>query len=100
MVRYADDVLILCRSESGAQHALSVATGILEGDLKLTVNLSKTHVTTARKGNFLKMRMTSWRTSRSSYASMAIDNGYLAELGLFDLASIETGVLPDPMLVQ
>jgi len=196
IVRYADDILILCRSEAGARHAQQVATNILEGDLKLTVNRDKTHRTHAFRGvKFLgveiglvhtriqvkkvaafkakvkaitrrtspvnleqvitdlnpvlrgwgsyfrmanckvlygelagwirrrlrakqlalwkkpgrlqrrlrqvgfrgglqKMRMTAWRTSRSSYASLAISNGYLAELGLYDLASIETGVLP------
>ena len=195
IVRYADDILILCRSESGARHAMDVASKILEGDLKLIVNRDKTHLTDASQGvKFLgvvigsvhtridpkkvaafklkvksitrrtspvnlamviadlnpvlrgwghyfgmanckklyrdlakwirrrlrakqfalwkkpkrlirrlrqvgfqgriqKMRMTSWRTSRSSYASFAIDNGYLVELGLYDLASIETGVL-------
>lgn len=197
IVRYADDILILCRSKAGARHALSVATEILEGDLKLTVNRDKTHMTHAGngvkflgvvigsrhtriapnkvaafkakvkqitrrtspvnleqviadlnpvlrgwgnyfrmancttqyvelagwirrrlrskqlalwkkpnrlirrlrqigwKGELQKMRMRSWRTSRSSYASMAINNGYLAELGLYDLASIKTGVLPE-----
>jgi len=197
IVRYADDILILCRSEVGARNALRIATEILEGDLKLTVNRDKTHLTHAAKGvKFLgvvigsmhtriapkkvaafkakvkqitrknspvnletvigdlnpvlrgwgnyfrmancktqygelagwirrrlrakqlalwknpdrlirrlrqlgwkgdiqKMRMTSWRTSRSSYVNKAIDNSYLAELGLFDLASIQTGVLPD-----
>jgi group II intron reverse transcriptase/maturase len=196
IVRYADDILILCRSEAGARHAQCVATEILEGDLKLTVNRDKTHRTHASQGvKFLgvvigsvhtridpkkvaafkstvkaitrrtspvnlakviadlnpvlrgwgyyfrmancqsvyrelagwirrrlrakqlalwkkpgrlirrlrqvgfrgelqKMRMTAWRTSRSSYASIAIPNGFLAELGLFDLTSIETGVLP------
>lgn len=196
IVRYADDILILCRSEAGARHAMDVASEILEGDLKLTVNRDKTHLTDASrgvkflgvvigsvhtridpkkvagfkskvrsitrrtspvnlakvisdlnpvlrgwgnyfrmancktlyrelagwirrrlrakqlalwkkpqrlirrlrqvgfKGEIRKMRMTAWRTSRSSYASFAIDNGYLVELGLFDLASIETGVLP------
>lgn len=197
IVRYADDILILCRSESGARHALEVASHILEGDLKLIVNRDKTHITTAGigvkflgviigsrhtridpkkiaafklkvkqitrrnspvnlakvisdlnpvlrgwghyfrmanckgkygelagwirrrlrakqlalwkkpgrlirrlrqvgwRGDLQKMRMTSWRTSRSSYASMAISNGFLAELGLYDLTSIETGVLPE-----
>ncbi|MEM7784565.1 MAG: group II intron reverse transcriptase/maturase [Planctomycetota bacterium] len=197
IVRYADDILILCRSRSAAEHALQVATEILEVDLKLTVNRDKTHLTDASRGvKFLgvligtkhtriapskvaslkrqvkritrrnspvnlakvisdlnpilrgwgnyfrmancktqfrelagwirrrlrakqlalwkkperlirrlrqigftgeleKMRMTSWRTSRSSYAHSAISNHDLAEMGLFDLASIETGVLPD-----
>ena len=197
IVRYADDILILCRSEAGARHALEVASHILEGDLKLTVNRDKTHITTAGngvkflgviigslhtridpkkvavfkakvrqitrrnspvnlakviadlnpmlrgwgnyfrmanckgmygelagwirrrlrakqlalwkkpgrlirrlrqvgfRGELLKMRMKSWRTSRSSYASMAISNGFLAELGLYDLTSVQTGVLPE-----
>ena len=50
IVRYADDILILCRSKTGAQHALCVATAILECDLKLTINRDKTHVTHAGKG--------------------------------------------------
>ena len=41
IVRYADDILILCRSAKGAHHALAVATEILEKDLKLTVNTDK-----------------------------------------------------------
>jgi group II intron reverse transcriptase/maturase len=197
IVRYADDILILCRSQRSASRAMSVATEILEVDLKLTVNRDKTHLTTARegvkflgvvigsvhtriaaekvaafkakvkaitrktspvnlakviadlnpvlrgwanyfrmanckklyrelagwirrrlrakqlalwkkpkrlirrlrqvgvKGEVQKMRMSAWRTSRSSYASMAISNGYLAELGLFDIAELATGVLPE-----
>lgn len=196
IVRYADDILILCRSRRSAEHAMSVAVEILEGDLNLTVNRDKTHLTTAREGvKFLgvvigsvhtriaaekvaafkakvkaitrktspvnletviadlnpvlrgwasyfrmancktlyrelagwirrrlrakqlalwkkptrlirrlrqvgvtgdlpKMRMTAWRTSRCSHASLAISNGYLAELGLFDITGLETGVLP------
>jgi len=50
IVRYADDILILCRREAGARHALAVATKVLEGDLQLTVNREKTHVTHAGKG--------------------------------------------------
>ena len=50
IVRYADDILILCRSESAAHHALAVATNYLEGPLRLTVNVEKTHVTHAARG--------------------------------------------------
>ena len=50
IVRYADDILILCRSAKGAHHALAVATEILEKDLKLTVNTDKTHITHSSKG--------------------------------------------------
>ena len=197
IVRYADDILILCRSQRAAEHALQVATHILEVDLKLTVNRDKTHLIrppqavkflgvligpmhtqvdpskvasfkqqvkriTRRSspvnlekvitdlnpvlrgwGNYFrmancrklfrnlagwirrrlrakqlalwkkperlirrlrqigfqgeigKMRMTSWRSSRNSYVSSALSNHDLTELGLFDLASIPTGVLPD-----
>lgn len=197
IVRYADDILILCRSRRSAEHAMSVAVEILEGELKLTVNRDKTHLTHAfsgvkflgvvigsvhtriaaekvaafkatvkaitrktspvnlakviadlnpvlrgwasyfrmancktlyrelagwirrrlrakqlalwkkptrlirrlrqvgAQGDLPKMRMTAWRTSRCSHASMAISNGYLAELGLFDITELETGVLPE-----
>lgn len=44
LVRYADDILILCRSEKAAKNALSTATQILEKDLKLRVNQKKTHI--------------------------------------------------------
>lgn len=44
IVRYADDILILCGSRSAAENALVSATHILEKDLKLTVNRSKTHI--------------------------------------------------------
>ena len=197
LVRYADDILILCRSRSAAEQALQVATHILEVHLKLTVNRDKTHLIrqpqavkylgvligpmhthvdpskvasfkrqvkriTRRNspvnlekviadlnpvlrgwGNYFrmancgklfrnlsawirrrlrakqlalwkkperlirrlrqigfrgeidKMRMTSWRNSRNSYVNSALSNHDLTELGLFDLESIPTGVLPD-----
>ncbi|WP_243641168.1 reverse transcriptase domain-containing protein, partial [Parashewanella spongiae] len=50
MVRYADDILILCRSRKGAENALKQATKLLEKDLKLTVNRSKTHITHSDDG--------------------------------------------------
>jgi len=196
IVRYADDILILCASHSGAEHALQVATGILEGPLKLTVNREKTHLVEASqgvkflgvqihmswtsiqvkkidafkekvkaitrrsspvnlsqviadlnpvlrgfanyfrmanckelfrdlsvwirrrlrqnqlsdwkkpsrlhrrlrqlgyKGEFPKIRMRSWRNARSPQASFAMPTAWLAGLGLHDIASVETGVLP------
>lgn len=45
IVRYADDILILCISQRSAEHALGVATDYLENVLKLTVNREKTHIT-------------------------------------------------------
>ena len=50
IVRYADDILILCCSRSGAENALKQATKILEEDLKLTVNQSKTHIAHSDSG--------------------------------------------------
>jgi len=45
-------------------------------------------------GNFLKIRMRSWRSSRSPLASWSMPNAWFNELGLLDLTNIETGVLP------
>jgi group II intron reverse transcriptase/maturase len=50
IVRYADDILILCRSKSAALNALDQATRYLEEDLQLTVNREKTHVCHSLEG--------------------------------------------------
>ena len=50
IVRYADDILILCASRTAADNALHVATQILERDLKLTVNETKTHIAHSSRG--------------------------------------------------
>lgn len=50
IVRYADDILILCTSQKGAEHALNVATNLLEKQLKLTVNETKTHIAHSDEG--------------------------------------------------
>jgi RNA-directed DNA polymerase len=50
IVRYADDILILCQSKKAATHALCVASRYLEEDLLLTVNREKTHITHSWKG--------------------------------------------------
>ena len=50
LVRYADDILILCCTEKAAQSALVKATQILEQDLKLTVNKKKTHIAHSNNG--------------------------------------------------
>lgn len=44
IVRYADDILILCASRQGAENALHQAEKILEVELKLEVNRDKTHI--------------------------------------------------------
>ena len=50
IVRYEDDILILCGSKAAAENALQVATRILERDLKLTVNQNKTHIAHSDNG--------------------------------------------------
>ena len=50
LVRYADDILILCGSRAGAENALRVAQSYLEGKLKLTVNATKTHIAHSDEG--------------------------------------------------
>lgn len=50
IVRYADDILILCGSRQAAENARIKATRILEEDLKLTVNRRKTHIAHSDEG--------------------------------------------------
>lgn len=50
IVRYADDILILCPSQSAALNAQAVATRYLEDELKLRVNRDKTHLAHSREG--------------------------------------------------
>lgn len=50
IVRYADDILILCRSRAAAENAKTQATKILEKELKLTVNQRKTHIAHSDEG--------------------------------------------------
>lgn len=50
IVRYADDILILCGSRAAAENALKVAGNYLEKDLKLKVNTDKTHIAHSDEG--------------------------------------------------
>jgi len=50
IVRYADDILIFCRSRAGANNAMAQATKILEKTLKLTVNPHKSHIAHSDEG--------------------------------------------------
>jgi len=50
IVRYADDILILCGSQSAADNALRVATQYLEQDIRLKVNEAKTHIAHSNEG--------------------------------------------------
>ena len=63
IVRYADDILILCRSKSAAENALVQAGRYLEEELLLTVNREKTHISHSFKGiKFLGVRIGSVMT--------------------------------------
>lgn len=63
IVRYADDILILCRSKSAAWNALDQASRYLEEELLLTVNREKTHVCHSRNGvKFLGVKIYSMYT--------------------------------------
>ncbi|MCW7755470.1 group II intron reverse transcriptase/maturase, partial [Desulfobotulus sp. H1] len=58
IVRYADDILIFKASRAGAENAQEVVSTYLEKDLKLTVNRTKTHITSRRQGvPFLSVRI-------------------------------------------
>lgn len=50
IVRYADDILVLCGSRRSAEHALEVASTFLEKTLKLRVNKEKTHIMHCMEG--------------------------------------------------
>ena len=52
VIRYADDIVLLCKSQRAAERLLESSARYLEGKLKLKVNRDKSHVTriTAREG--------------------------------------------------
>lgn len=50
IVRYADDILIFARTRSEAGKYRHIATKYLEKELRLTVNVRKTHLTTIWEG--------------------------------------------------
>ncbi len=50
IVRYADDILIFARTRGEAGKYRHIATQYLEEELKLTVNVKKTHLTTIWEG--------------------------------------------------
>ncbi|MEZ4600370.1 MAG: hypothetical protein R2940_11345 [Syntrophotaleaceae bacterium] len=46
------------------------------------------------QGEFKAIKMNSWCNAASNLANYAIPNSYLRELGLFEMASVQTGYLP------
>lgn len=60
LVRYADDFVVLCKSEKKAQRALEVARQIMTESLKLELNAEKTRVVSFKEGfDFLGFRLQS-----------------------------------------
>jgi len=43
------------------------------------------------KGDFKKIKMSSWRNARSPLASLSMPNRYFTEIGLFDMELVKTG---------
>jgi group II intron reverse transcriptase/maturase len=63
IVRYADDILIFCRSRAGAENARKQATSYLEKTLKLQVNQDKSHIAHSDDGvKFLSVEIGTLRT--------------------------------------
>ncbi|MHB1036932.1 MAG: group II intron reverse transcriptase/maturase [Pirellulales bacterium] len=59
-VRYADDFVVLCQTNSQAQEALDLVRHVLEKELGLTLSPEKTRITTYGKGyDFLGFRLSS-----------------------------------------
>lgn len=52
IVRFADDFIILCKNEKGAERVMRSVTKFLEEELSLTVNQDKTKVVYAKKEPF------------------------------------------------
>ena len=46
------------------------------------------------RGEFKKISMRSWRNSASPLINMALPNSWFNELGLIDLSTYKTGILP------
>ncbi len=58
--RYADDFVVVCRTNAQAQEALSLVTDVLENELGLTLSSEKTKITTYGKGyDFLGFTLSS-----------------------------------------
>jgi len=74
VVRYADDIVLLARSERAAKRLLETSTKYLEGKLKLTVNRDKSRVVSVfaiRNLNFLALH---WEGTERAYLSAFIQS--------------------------
>lgn len=87
IVRYTDDILILCGSRRSDKHALEVVRRYLEDDLKLEVNRDKTHIAYAPNGiRFLGVII-------FRCYSIINPNKWFEELGLFNCEMVKTGII-------
>ena len=68
VIRYADDIVLLCKSERAAQRLLESSTRYLEGKLKLKVNREKSHI--AKIGTIKEFKFLGFAYSKRK-------NGYL-----------------------
>lgn len=60
-VRYADDFVVLCKSERHAKEALELVSKLLADQLGLALSPEKTHITTFKKGfAFLGFQIGAW----------------------------------------
>ena len=86
-VRYADDIVLLAKSERAAKRLLETSTSYLENKLKLTVNRKKSKVTSVyairnfkflgfalgRSGNgaFIRVHPKSWKKMKAKLKSLS-----------------------------
>lgn len=86
-VRYADDIVLLAKSERAAKRLLETSTNYLEGKLKLTVNKEKSRVVSVfairnfkflgfglgRNGNgiYVRVHPTSWKKFKSKLKELS-----------------------------
>ena len=86
-VRYADDIVMLAKSERAAKRLLETSTSYLEGKLKLTVNREKSRVTSVyairnfkflgfalgRNGSgvFIRVHPKSWKKMKAKLKSLS-----------------------------
>ncbi len=64
LLRYVDDIVIFCKFESDAQHALKRAKEILKGELKLKLSPEKTKIINARRKELSSLVFTSMEDGR------------------------------------
>ena len=86
-VRYADDIVLLAKSERAAKRLLDSSTNYLEGKLKLTVNRDKSHVVSVfairnfkflgfalgrnGKGIYVRVHPKSWKKFKSKLRELS-----------------------------